>query len=484
MAEKKEKIVKRGVIAGYKYTISDSQVVTIKGAGELENGGESLKFRFSAENVVLAEGITAIGDLVFWWQNLHTIKIPSTVTRIGNSAFGRCHSLKAPSLPDSITELGRGVFAECHGFDKIVLPRNLKVLPLGTFSSCWNLEEVDLSNIERIEERAFYRCKALKQIVLPAAVNYVGKEVFKDCESLETVVFSSNVCKIEDHIFEGCQALKKVVLPASYAYRNLGNLWGRDYTSLVHNIVEFLPSEAVFPMEAIEKFYKEHKDNSTECIQELSQAEKSLKLNESTRIWGFATLTRVYDYGNNYNSRYTITFEEYCETIEDSWFSDGSLKAFLWKEFLSKPVDRFDGLTNNYTRFIYKWQRKAPDLRYDKDPKCLQDCKLLGEEIMTPFYSLDKSHKIIRLEAPTEIVDISDAIEGFKRLAGTDYGYIGNIVGKMIAEFGPVKTCRALGHLITEGIVFYDEWDIGGEPHGAWRFEKCSDSNSGSGNNS
>lgn len=89
-----------------------------------------------------------------------------------------------------------------------------------------NLKEVELSNIERIEEYAFGKCRSLKQIVLPATVNYVGKEAFKDCESLETVLFTSNGCKIEDHIFEGCQALKKVVLPASYAYRNLGNLWG------------------------------------------------------------------------------------------------------------------------------------------------------------------------------------------------------------------------------------------------------------------
>ena len=60
MEEKKDKIVKRGVISGYKYTISDSQVVTIKGDGELENGGEPLKFRFPVENVAIAEGITAI----------------------------------------------------------------------------------------------------------------------------------------------------------------------------------------------------------------------------------------------------------------------------------------------------------------------------------------------------------------------------------------------------------------------------------------
>ena len=146
------------------------------------------------------------------------------------------------------------------------------------------------------------------------------------------------------------------------------------------------------------------------------------------------------------------------------------MKAFLRKQFLSKPVDRFDGLTNNYTRFIYKWQCKAPDLRYDKNPQYLQDCRLLGEDIMTPYSTLDMNAKIVRLEEPTEIVDISDAIDAFMKLIGNEQGYIGTIVDKMINEFGLVKTCRLLGHLIAAGNVFNDEWEYGGETHGGWRY--------------
>lgn len=50
MTEIKDKIVKRGVIAQrYKYTISENNVVTIKGVGELENDGAPLQFRFPEE---------------------------------------------------------------------------------------------------------------------------------------------------------------------------------------------------------------------------------------------------------------------------------------------------------------------------------------------------------------------------------------------------------------------------------------------------
>ena len=333
------KIVKRGVIAvKYKYTISDTGVVTIKGEGELANYGEPLKMRFPAENIVIADGITSIGDDVFWSnESMRTIQIPETVTRIGSSAFGWCHRLEAPILPDSIVEIDNCAFDQCYGFESIVLPRNLKILPMGVFRKCKNLREVDLSNVEIIREQAFCGCESLKRIVIPATVKYIGEKAFENCESLETVIFSNNARIIKDNIFEGCQALKRVVLPASYAYRNLGNLWGRDYTSLVNDIVEFLPYEGEYPIEAIETFYREHTDNDPKIFDDLEQAEKSLGLNESTTMWGFATLTKTHQY-NDYNSHYVIRFEEFSEEITDAWFFCSSLRSFIRKQFLSKPA--------------------------------------------------------------------------------------------------------------------------------------------------
>lgn len=227
-------------------------------------------------------------------------------------------------------------------------------------------------------------------------------------------------------------------------------------------------------MKAIETFYREHKDNSPECVHELSQIEKSLQLNESTTIWGFATLTKVYEYGNNHNARYNIRFEEYNETIEDDWFEDFKLKSFLWKHFLSKPVDKFDGLKNAYTRYIYKWNNKRPNSRYQKAAfeSFLGESKLLGEELMTPYYTLDENRKIVRLEEPTETVDTSDAFEGFMRLIGNEQGMIGSIVESMIQEFGTIKTCRVLGQLITTGNIIYHEFEINQQTHGGWQYRR------------
>lgn len=470
MAEKKKsKIVKRGVLAKvYKYTVTDDNVTTLKGTGYLGNYGSPLKL--SAEHLVISDGITSIGNLAFWHNSLRTVYLPNSVTTIGDCAFA--HSfLQSVTLPDSITEIGNCAFDECRGLRSIIIPRNLKTIPLGLFRSCYNLQEVDLSNVERIDEDAFYGCESLKQVVIPASVKYIAEGAFKDCVSLETVIFQGRACKIEEPIFEGCHALKKVVLPASYAYRNLGVLWGRDYTSLVNDVVEFLPYEGEYPINAIETFCKEYVDIKDDS---LTKAEKSLKLNESTTIWGFATLTKVHQY-NELNSVYIISFEEYSEKINDSWFFSSSLKSFLEKHFISKPVDKFNGLSNDYFRYLYRWNLRNPYLPgMILDPEFVRASKLLGEEIMSsPWYTLNSKRKIVRLEEPVPVVDYTDAIEGLKKLIGDTQGRIYTpVFDKMIDEYGPVKTCRALGYMIAAGNVLYHEnekyqdgnWSVYKEP--------------------
>lgn len=474
MAEnKKSKIVKRGVVAKvYKYTVTDDNVTTLKGTGYLGNYGSPLKL--SAEHLVISDGITSIGDLAFWHNSLRTVYLPNSVTTIGDCAFA--HSfLQSVTLPDSITEIGNCAFDECRGLRSIIIPRNLKTIPLGLFRSCYNLQEVDLSNVERIDEDAFYGCESLKQVVIPASVKYIAEGAFKDCVSLETVIFQGRACKIEEPIFEGCHALKKVVLPASYAYRNLGVLWGRDYTSLVNDVVEFLPSETEFPLSAIKDFCEKVEGNSLGLSKQLSVAEKSLRLSESTTIWGFATLTKVFVYGNNVNARYSIAFEEFHEKFEDDWFNLSLMNGFLKKHFLTKPVDKFDGLSNDYFRYLYRWNLRNPYLPgMILDPEFVRASKLMGEEIMSsPWYTLNSKRKIVRLEEPVPVVDYTDAIEGLKKLIGDTQGRIYTpVFDKMIDEYGPVKSCRALGYMIAAGNVLYHEnekyqdgnWSVYKEP--------------------
>ena len=70
--------------------------------------------------ITFPKGITTIrgfGDqsLFYGFPNLQTIRIPESVTTIGDDAFCGCASLRGIVIPSSVTSIGKGALAGCTG---------------------------------------------------------------------------------------------------------------------------------------------------------------------------------------------------------------------------------------------------------------------------------------------------------------------------------------------------------------------------------
>lgn len=98
------------------------------------------------------------------------------------------------------------------------LPTSLKSIEEGAFSG-GKLESVVFgSSLESLGEYAFYGNTSLKEIILPASLNKIGKGCFANCIALESVSMSATaVTAIPDDAFDGCVALKTVTFPAALA---------------------------------------------------------------------------------------------------------------------------------------------------------------------------------------------------------------------------------------------------------------------------
>ena len=98
-----------------------------------------------AENIVLPDSVTSIGDLAFCWcKSLKSINIPNSVTSIEYGAFRGCTSLESIVLPDGLISIGDRAFEGCESLQAIIIP-------LGTKHKFINLlgEEYAFSLIER-----------------------------------------------------------------------------------------------------------------------------------------------------------------------------------------------------------------------------------------------------------------------------------------------------------------------------------------------
>ena len=148
---------------------------------------------FSDErNVVIPEGYTEIGEASTCWER---IILPSTLIKIGNSAFAECSNLKQIDFSKckSLKEINEQAFRQCEKITEIVLPDSL------TF----------------IGERAFCGCYQLKKVILPASLVEIGESAFESCSKLNKIDFlrCTSLKKIDDSAFHSCEKLSEIVLP-------------------------------------------------------------------------------------------------------------------------------------------------------------------------------------------------------------------------------------------------------------------------------
>jgi len=133
--------------------------------------------------------VRAIADSAFLRCNAQVIKMPSTVKKIGNYAFGLCIYLKEIYIPDEVCFIGSGAFMYCYRLETVNIPSSLRSIEPLTYCSCLNLKKLIIpEGIEIIKDNAFSYC-GIEEIHIPSSVTIIGSEknnhdVFYGCENI------------------------------------------------------------------------------------------------------------------------------------------------------------------------------------------------------------------------------------------------------------------------------------------------------------
>jgi hypothetical protein len=100
--------------------------------------------------------VTEIGHDAFLRLNIESVKLPTTLEKIGYEAFYKCTKLKSVEINSEIKIIETRAFQDCTALSTINLPEGL----------------------ERIESGAFQSCSSLTSINIPATVTYIGDAAF------------------------------------------------------------------------------------------------------------------------------------------------------------------------------------------------------------------------------------------------------------------------------------------------------------------
>lgn len=166
-------------------------------------------------SATLPEGLVSIDSYAFsGCSKLEHLVIPSTVDSIGNHAFNGCSALQQINIPQGIKKLADAVLSGT-GIKTLDIPSSVNDIGMAAFSNCESLQSIKLpKGLTVLNASLFYGCKQLSDIQIPSTVKTIGYKAFCGCDSLQNIMFEDGVSDlvIEQYAFENCKNINRLVI--------------------------------------------------------------------------------------------------------------------------------------------------------------------------------------------------------------------------------------------------------------------------------
>ena len=237
-------------------TVPATELVCTDGSIELQpfkiEGYVFVRYSGKASSFSIPEGIKKIDgfhdeDICYTGfsecKTLKSVKLPSSLTDIGDVAFARCTELKSVELPSGLEFIGWQAFEKCTSlseinyggtkaqwnavFKKQDWRRNIAATGVHCSDGMAEFETFDISNgvltgyygtdsdievvipddVTHIDEHIFQWHISLESVKIPASVKSIGSFAFDRCKSLKAINIPDGVSMIGDYAFSGCESL-------------------------------------------------------------------------------------------------------------------------------------------------------------------------------------------------------------------------------------------------------------------------------------
>lgn len=142
-----------------------------------------------------------------------TLTIPQKLTEIGERAFAYCSFDGTLSLPNGITTIGSDAFAGCAFKGELILPSNIKVIESGAFSGNQFSGTLHLpSSLSILGGSAFSDNMQLTgTLEIPDKLTSIKEDAFNGCSKIEGLVLPANLETIYSNAFKNCFGIGSIV---------------------------------------------------------------------------------------------------------------------------------------------------------------------------------------------------------------------------------------------------------------------------------
>lgn len=236
--------VLQGNYASMKWALNlDTGAMSISGSGAVANiwrDSSGNEYSNYIKTVTVSSGITELASYAFaYCENLRSISLPETVTKLGTDVFVNCKSLTTVNIPSKVTAIPDYAFAGCEKLAGIVLPGNLTSIGPYAFALCAALEKINYpSKLTQIQEAAFYGCVKLGDSALPASLTSIGNYAFFGCAALKQV---SIPCPIGEQAYQECTSLTSISIKGNIGLGAFQRCTALKEATLANTVTEIGP---------------------------------------------------------------------------------------------------------------------------------------------------------------------------------------------------------------------------------------------------